>query len=155
MLADTPFTLRPIALQDYADWCRLYGDYAEFYAVPQTQAMRDQVWQWLFQSQPAIFALVALNANKEMVGFMHYRTFVRPLAASTGGYVDDLFVVPEARGQGIAQQLLHAVSQVGQAQGWTVVRWITAADNVQARAVYDKLAQHTAWQTYEMPLPVA
>lgn len=153
MLKETPVTVRPIALQDYDDWCLLYAAYAEFYAVKQTQTMRDQVWQWLQQSPPVIYALVAVNTERQILGLLHYRIFARPLAATLGAYVDDLFVVPAARGQGIAQQLIQAVAEIGQESRWSVIRWMTAKDNMRARACYDKVAEHTAWQTYEIKLP--
>ncbi len=154
MLKQPLVTVRPIALEDYESWCLLYAAYAEFYAVRQTSAMRDQVWQWLQQSPPVIYALVAENVEGQVLGFLHYRVFVRPLAASLGAYVDDLFVVPEARGQGVAQQLIQAVAQIGRENKWSVIRWMTAENNLRARACYDKLAEHTHWQTYEIKLPI-
>ncbi|MGJ7538922.1 hypothetical protein [Brevibacterium luteolum] len=35
------------------------------------------------------------------------------------------------------------------AQGCSVVRWITAADNSTARSLYDQLAVQTNWVTYD------
>lgn len=67
-----------------------------------------------------------------------------------GGYLDDLFVASAARGQGVANALIKAVVQIGQLQGWSVIRWVTAEDNQLARACDDKLARHTGWQTYEI-----
>ena len=112
--------------------------------------MRDQVWQWLHQSPPLISALVAVDVENNLLGFLHYRAFVRPLAATMGGYVDDVFVVPEARGQGTARQLINAIVAIGQANQWSVVRWMTAEDNQRARACYDQIAEHTHWQTYQI-----
>jgi GNAT superfamily N-acetyltransferase len=152
MLKQSRVTVRPIALEDYDGWCLLYAAYAAFYAVSQTQAMRDQVWQWLQQSPAVIYALVAENAEGQVLGFLHYRLFVRPLAAALGAYVDDLFVTPDARGQGVAQQLIQAVAQIGRENNWSVIRWMTAEDNLRARACYDKLAERTHWQTYEIKL---
>ncbi|HSI45922.1 MAG TPA: GNAT family N-acetyltransferase [Methylophilus sp.] len=152
MTNNIPFTIRTVDASDYAAWCKCYAAYAEFYAVEQTQEMRDQVWQWIYQSTPLICALVAVDAEGHLLGFLHYRTFVRPLAASMGGYVDDIFVVPEVRGQGIAQQLIKAVVAIGETNQWTVVRWMTAKDNQYARACYDKIAEHTHWQTYQIQL---
>lgn len=148
-----PLTIRAIEVNDYAGWNQLYAAYAEFYAVEQTQGMREQVWQWIHQSAPLVSALVAVDQVGNVIGFfLHYRTFVRPLAASMGGYVDDLFVLPEARGQGIARQLIKAVVAIGQASQWSVVRWMTAEDNQRARACYDRIAEHTHWQTYQITL---
>ena len=61
----------------------------------------------------------------------------RPLSASTGGFLDDLFVDPTARGSGAADALIAALADEGRKQGWTVIRWITAEDNYRARALYE------------------
>ncbi|HSI29306.1 MAG: N-acetyltransferase family protein [Methylophilus sp.] len=145
-------TIRTIEVNDYASWNQLYSAYATFYAVKQTQDMRDLVWQWIHQSTPLIYALVALDEERNVLGFLHYRTFLRPLAASMGGYVDDIYVVPEARGQGIARQLIKAVVAIGETHQWSVLRWMTAEDNQHARACYDRIAEHTHWQTYQIQL---
>jgi GNAT superfamily N-acetyltransferase len=86
------------------------------------------------------------------VGLAHVRAFARPLSASTGGFLDDLFVDPAARGSGAAQALIGAVAEEGRRRGWSVVRWITARDNARARAVYDRLAAETPWVTYDLKL---
>jgi hypothetical protein len=44
------------------------------------------------------------------------------------------------------------VSAHGRANGWAVIRWITADKNYRARGVYDKLATRTGWITYDIPL---
>jgi GNAT superfamily N-acetyltransferase len=63
------------------------------------------------------------------VGLAHFRPFARPLSASAGGFLDDLFVAPEARGSGAAETLIRAVADADHKQGWTVIRWIMAEDN--------------------------
>jgi hypothetical protein len=37
-----------------------------------------------------------------VVGLVHYRSFARPLSASTGCFLDDLFVDPTERGGDMA-----------------------------------------------------
>ena len=74
----------------------------------------------------------------EPVGLTHYRPFSRPLSASTGCFLDDLFVDPAHRGGRVSEQLIAAVVGEAKAKGWTVVRWITAEDNYRARSVYDR-----------------
>ena len=87
-----------------------------------------------------------------LIGLAHVRAFSRPLSASTGGFLDDLFVDPQARGTGAARGLIAAVRALAQTQGWSVVRWITAADNAPARGLYDQVAQATRWVTYDIAL---
>ncbi|MGQ2964502.1 GNAT family N-acetyltransferase [Methylophilus sp.] len=145
-------TIRTLKTDDYAAWNQLYAAYANFYTVKQSQFMRDQVWQWIHQSQPLIHALVALDEEGNVVGLLHFRAFVRPLAASMGGYVDDIFVLPELRRRGVARQLIKAVVVIGQTNQWSVIRWMTAEDNLRARACYDGVAEHTHWQTYQIQI---
>ena len=136
---------------DRAAWDALYAGYAEHYRVEQSPAMRDVVWGWLLDAGHGTSGFVAV-AGGRVVGLAHFRAFARPLSASTGGFLDDLFVAPDARGTGVAEALLAAVAAEGRARGWSVIRWITAADNARARAVYDRVAVATPWVTYDIKL---
>ena len=132
-------------------WERLYTGYAEFYGVEQTPDMRERVWGWLHDESEELEGLLALDAADEPVGLAHFREFSRPLSATKGGFLDDLFVAPQARGSGAAPALLRALVEEARLRGWSVVRWITAEDNYRARGVYDKVARRTAWVTYDLP----
>ncbi len=144
-------TIRPVAAADREGWDRLYAGYAAFYRVEQTGAMRDRVWGWLHDQGHETEGLVA-EADGRLVGLAHFRAFARPLSATTGGFLDDLFVDPDARGSGAAAALIRAVADEGRARGWTVIRWITAEDNYRARGLYDRLAEKTRWTTYDLRL---
>ncbi len=143
--------IRKLTPEDRAAWGALYADYAAFYQVEQTEEMRDRVWGWLHDPAHGSEGFIALQDGKP-VGITHFRPYARLLAAATGGFLDDLFVAPEARGSGAAEALIAAVAEAGRARGWTNIRWITAEDNARARALYDRLAAHTAWQTYDLKL---
>lgn len=135
-----------------AAWNQLYKGYADFYKVEQTAEMRDRVWSWLHDPAHTVKGFLAANIDGAPVGLAHYRPFARPLVASTGGFLDDLFVDPAQRGGGVADALIKAVADEGRRQGWTVIRWITAENNYRARAVYDRLAAKTVWTTYDLKL---
>jgi len=133
-----------------ADWERLYAGYAEFYRVAQTPEMRARVWGWIHDPANEVEALVAEGPEGRAVGLAHFRPFARPLAAATGGFLDDLFVDPAFRGGRVADALIEAVAGIARERGWSVLRWITADDNYRGRGVYDRLATRTHWITYEM-----
>ena len=147
-----PFTIRPIEPKDRAAWDALYQGYATFYTVTQTPEMRDTVWSWLHNPAHETKGFVAEDATGTLIGLTHYRPFARPLSASTGGFLDDLFVSPDSRGSGAAKALIEAVAKDGKRRGWTVIRWITAEDNYRARSLYDKVAEKTKWATYDVKL---
>ena len=145
-------TIRPVEQSDRAQWNVLYQGYAQFYKVTQTQDMRDTVWSWLFNDAHETEGLVAVDDKGLLIGLTHFRPFARPLSATTGGFLDDLFVTPASRGSGAARLLIEAVAQIGKQRGWSVIRWITAEDNYRARSLYDKVADKTKWATYDIKL---
>lgn len=139
----------PLAARHRADWERLYAGYAEFYRVTQTPEMRATVWGWIMDPAHEVNALVAEDAAGRAVGLAHYRTFARPLSASTGCFLDDLFVLPATRGMRVGEALIDALAAMARERGWSVVRWITADDNYRARTAYDRIATRTMWITYD------
>jgi GNAT superfamily N-acetyltransferase len=145
-------TIRPPQASDRAAWDALYQGYARFYQVEQTAEMRDRVWGWLFDDAHECQCLMAFDANAKAIGLAHFRAFARPLSATTGGFLDDLFVDPEARGSQAGTQLIDAIKAYGAKKNWSVIRWITADNNYRARTAYDKIATRTAWITYDIKL---
>ena len=137
---------------DREAWALLYRGYAEFYQVPMTDGILDTVWQWIRDDGNPFFGLIAKDEQGRAVGLMHCRQMPSPLRGALVGFLDDLFVLPEARGQGVVEQLYAALESLGREQGWPLIRWITAEDNGRARAVYDKLADRTHWVTYQLNL---
>jgi GNAT superfamily N-acetyltransferase len=139
--------VRPARPGDRDRWAALYTAYAEFY--DQDTVDLTLVWGWVLDPGHEVEALVA-ERDGELVGLAHVRPFARPLAGSVGGWLDDLFVAPAARGTGVVDALLDGVRALAAERGWSVVRWITADDNHRAQAVYDRVATRTAWVTYDL-----
>ena len=140
----------PLAERHRADWERLYAGYAEFYKATQTPEMRAKVWGWIHDPAHEVNALVAEDASGRAIGLAHWRRFARPLSATTGLFLDDLFVSPEARGTGAVDALLAELRRIAATEGMSVVRWITADDNYRGRNAYDRVAKRTWWITYDM-----
>ncbi|MFF9851074.1 GNAT family N-acetyltransferase [Streptomyces litmocidini] len=142
--------IRPVREGDFDQWRALYRGYADFYRVEQSEEAARLVWSWIHDPAHEVEGLVAEAADGRLVGLAHFRPFARPLSASVGGWLDDLFVAPADRGSGVADLLLDALRGIGAERGWSVVRWITADDNHRARSVYDRVATRTMWVTYDM-----
>ena len=143
--------IRKPVQEDFAAWSELYEGYARFYAVEQTAEMRSRVWGWIQDPDHEVQGLVAEDEGR-LLGLTHFRPFARPLSASVGGFLDDLFVSPDARGSGAAAALIAGVEAEGRRRGWTVIRWITAENNYRARGLYDQVAVRTPWLTYDIKL---
>lgn len=143
-------TIRQVTSFDRVAWDKLFLAYAEFGDEAQTPEMRDRVWNWIHDSTVQMFCFVVENEQQQLVAFVHFRSFLSPLPAKKGAYIDDLFVTPASRGLGIVDQLIESVGNYATEQGWDIVRWMTSATNYRARAVYDRHANETNWVTYEL-----
>ena len=148
----TDVIIRPVEATDEVQWSALYVGYREFYKLPADPSKVSTVFNWLLTSAHGMSGIVAVPSTSPstLLGLANFRPFARPSTATVGLYLDDLFISRDARGLGVASKLLDAVAQEAGKQGASLVRWITAEDNADARKVYDKLAKKTRWVTYEL-----
>ncbi|NGN67346.1 GNAT family N-acetyltransferase [Streptomyces sp. A7024] len=146
----TDWTVDAPAEADFPAWRQLYQGYADFYRTPLPDENADRVWSWLMDPEHEVRGLLVRGEDGVPVGLAHYRPFARPLHTSIGGFLDDLYVDPEARGSGAVDALFGRLREITAEQGWSVLRWITAEDNYRARAKYDQVAKETSWVTYDL-----
>jgi GNAT superfamily N-acetyltransferase len=144
--------IRPISSSDRVEWARLFADYGVFYETSFGETVLSGVWRWLMDETHEVSALVAADDDGALVGFAHYRRLCDTFTAATSWNLDDLYVSPAARGEGVATALIEAVADAGSAGGGGTLRWITAASNETAQRVYDRVATRAAWVTYEREL---
>ena len=130
-------------------WNVLFQGYADFYGRPCDDAHKDVVWGWLMEPAHELEGYVAL-AGGAPVGLAHVRRMPSPVRGEDVGFLDDLFVDPEARGERVGEALLEFLAALAAERGWPVIRWITGDDNYRARTLYDRVARKTSWNLYEM-----
>ena len=143
-------TVTNLCEQDRTQWQDMYHGYAEFYRVPMNDEILETVWSWIHDGSNPFCGLIAKDEAGDALGFMHCREMASPLRGAHVGFLDDLFVRPEARGLGVVEALYESLGDLARERGWPFVRWITAQDNHRARAVYDRLSSKTNWVTYQM-----
>lgn len=101
-------------------------------------ATEEQIRETLFGAKPAAEVLLA-KWNGEWAGFAlffpNYSTFL----AKPGIYLEDLFVKPELRGNGIGAALLKMLAKLGVERGCGRVEWSVLDWNEPSIAFYRKL----------------
>lgn len=140
--------IRAIQPADKAQWARLFVAYGVFYETAFTQEIVDAVFEKLVSESTEIEGIVAVT-DDSITGFALYRRLYDTFTAGPAWHLDDLYVDPAARGQGVATDLIEAVTIIARENGGGTVRWITAADNATAQRVYDKVAVRKTWVTFE------
>lgn len=121
-------TIRPATREDTArilDLIRALADYEKL--SHECVATEESLRQTLFGERPAAEVVMA-EVDDEVAGFAlffhNYSTFL----ARPGLYLEDVFVYPERRGQGIGRRLLQHLAQIAVARGcgrfeWSVLDW--------------------------------
>ena len=141
--------IREIQLKDKEQWGKLYKDYANFYKVEMNDKILQTVWSWLHNKNHEIEGLV-YEIEGSIVSFAHYRRMPSPLRGKDIGFLDDLFVDPNYRGQKIGEKMLNKLKKISKSKGWNLIRWITRNDNLKAKSLYDRVSEKTNWDLYEL-----
>jgi GNAT superfamily N-acetyltransferase len=144
--------VRPARTDEIEEMLPLIRAYCEFYETePNDEGLRS-MFETLINdpSQGAVF--VARDGGKA-VGFATLDWKWSSLKAARIGYLEDLFVDPEARGRGIADALIEVCAERCRELGMPAMEWLTAPDNHRAQKVYNRTgAESGAYMEYDLEL---
>ena len=141
--------IRKLERKDKENWIKLYCGYAKFYKAPMSQEILDTLWGWIHDENHIVNA-ICFELEGKIVSIAHYRTMPRPIKGEYIGFLDDLYVEPDFRGQKIAQKLISHLKSLSKANNWNEIRWITHSSNENAKKLYDKIANNTGFELYEL-----
>jgi GNAT superfamily N-acetyltransferase len=97
--------------------------------------------------------LLVARRDGEVVGFAGCGWKWSSLRGARVCMLEDLFVAPEARGEGYADGLIEACAERARKHGAPCLQWTTAVDNHRAQTVYDRVgAEGGTWMEYELEL---
>ncbi len=143
--------IRPLALDDYAQWLPLWDGYNAFYGRSGATALAPRItamtWSRFFDANEPVHALVA-EVDGSIAGIAHYLFHRSTTSIEPVCYLQDLFTAEAARGKGVAQALIAAVYEKAAQAGAGRVYWQTHETNATARALYDKVAERSGFIVY-------
>lgn len=135
---------------DLPDLLPLVRAYCDFYAVsPSDEALLEVSRALIADPDRDGVQLIARNGGEEAVGFATVYWSWDTLIAARVGIMHDLFVIPSARGTGIADLLIEACVEECRRHGAAKLGWQTASDNARAQRVYERVgAIRDEWVDY-------
>ncbi|MEU8587468.1 GNAT family N-acetyltransferase [Streptomyces sp. NPDC048664] len=143
--------MRPLAPGDRTAWEPLWQAYLEFYDHTLPPSVSDLTWARFSDPAEPMTALGAWS-DGELIGICHSILHRSTWASGAYCYLEDLFTVPAARGQGAGRALIEATAAVAREAGAEKLYWQTHVGNVTARALYDQVARHEGFLVYERAL---
>jgi GNAT superfamily N-acetyltransferase len=148
---DMLFRIRPVLPSDRTQWEALWDSYQTFYKTKIPAETADITWARFFESDEPVYALVAEESGS-LVGLVHYLFHRSTWTAGPYCYLQDLFTLETARGKGVGRALIEAVYAAAKREGASRVHWLTHETNVEAKKLYDKLAQNLGFVQYRKDL---
>jgi GNAT superfamily N-acetyltransferase len=145
------FLVRPVETTDFDRWKLLWDGYNAFYCRKGETALRDEItrttWARFFDAYEPVHALVAEQEGR-LLGLVHYIFHRSTIALTTNCYLQDLFTLESARGQGVGRALIEEVYRRAQVAGSSRVYWHTHETNATAMQLYNKVAEHSGFVVY-------
>ena len=153
--SNASFLIRAIEPADFARWKPLWDGYNAFYGRKDETAQPEEItartWARFFDSYEPVHALVADHGG-QLLGLVHYIFHRSTIALTTNCYLQDLFTLESARGQGVGRALIEEVYRRAHIAGSSRVYWHTHKTNATAMQLYDKVAENSGFVVYRKML---
>ena len=131
--------LKPATQNDVPVILQFIKELAEYEKLSQeVVATEDTLRTSLFGARPAAEVVIAY-ASDEPVGFALYFQTFSTFLGRPGIYLEDLYVTPARRSQGIGRRLLAYVARVAVDRGYGRMEWSVLNWNEPALVVYRKI----------------
>jgi GNAT superfamily N-acetyltransferase len=141
--------IHPLAPHHRPQWRPLAQAYKAFYRTPTTEQEYDRAWSRLMAARDV--RGLGASVGGRLVGIAHF-LYHGSAWADRVCYLQDLYTVPEARGQGVGKALIGAVAAQAREAGAARYYWLTQEGNAVARVLYEKVAQYNGFIRYDFPL---
>ena len=136
----TPCTIRAALPSDEPVWRQLWRGYSDFYQVRLADEVTNRTWKRILDPDSQIMCIVA-EVDGQVYGFANCVVHENTWETQPVCYLEDLYVMPAARGKGVARALIEWLRNAMRAEGWARVYWVKKEDNAAARRLYDTFTQ--------------
>ena len=131
------------------EFIRELADYEKM--LDRVEATEERLRDTLFGEKPAASCVLAFHGDRP-VGFALFYYTYSTFAGLPGLYLEDLFVKPDARGQGLGRALLRHLARLAKEKGCWRIEWAVLHWNKSAIGFYESLGAvpMNEWAVYRL-----
>lgn len=131
------------------EFIRELADYEKL--LDRVEATEGRLRETLFGAKPAASCVLAYDGERPVAFALFYYTY-STFAGLPGLYLEDLFVKPDARGQGLGRALLRHLAQLAKQEGCWRIEWAVLHWNKSAIGFYESLGAvpMDEWAVYRL-----
>jgi GNAT superfamily N-acetyltransferase len=145
--------IRPLRHEELEEALPLIAGYQRFYeSEPNEERNRRFFSRFIAPNHEGL--LLGAWLDGRLVGFATLYWTHSSTRAADIALLNDLFVIEDVRGRGVARALIQASADASRAAGKEAMEWYTATDNARAQRAYDAVPRvsRSAWYSYEVDL---
>jgi ribosomal protein S18 acetylase RimI-like enzyme len=143
--------VRAARRDEFDVWMPLWRSYQAFYKADIADNANRLTWQRFFDPAEPMHCDFG-EVDGVVRGLVHSIDHRSCWMKDPSCYLQDLFVAPESRGQGLGRRLIEHVCAQAKARGCTRVHWLTHETNLDAMKLYDRIADKPGFVQYRMNL---
>ena len=143
--------VRDATAGDESDFRRMWQGFCDGYGLTLAPEVTDFTWARLMDPANPLTARLACFDGRPQ-GFAIHQHHPSTWVLGDDGYLEDLYVAPEARGRGLGRALIEDLIAISRANGWHRLYWLTEIDNTKARRLYDQFCDNDGHIRYRMTL---
>jgi len=139
--------IKAIDNNDFDIWLPLWKGYQRFYEVDIPESVSLNTWARFLDPVEPMHAARAMVGDQAL-GLAH--SIYHRSSWTTGDYcyLQDLFVAPDARGNGIGRALIEHVYDDAKRRGASRVHWLTHESKHNGMQLYDRIAARSGFIQY-------
>ena len=139
--------VRPVTAGERAEWEPLWKAYQAFYQVALSDETTAKAWA-RFHDDAEPMGVLGAYADGRLIGIAHYIFHRSCWSVGDYCYLQDLYVVEDARKLGAGGALIAAVEAQARQAGPSRLHWLTQDGNTTTRKLYDTLAERSGFIQY-------
>jgi GNAT superfamily N-acetyltransferase len=143
--------VRDATPSDEGDFLRLWQGFLDGYGIALDPEVTAFTWTRLMDPANPLTARFAVLDGVPQ-GFAIHQHHPSTWVMGDDGYLEDLFVAPEARGRGLGRALIEDLVAIARQNGWRRLYWLTEIENATARRLYDQFCDNDGHIRYRMTL---
>lgn len=145
--------IEPVTQAQFEQLLPLIAAYQRFYEVEDIDEARNRAFFTRFIAPSNDGTLLGAWLGEQLCGYACLYWHFTSLVPAETVLMNDLFVVTDARGQGVGRALIEASADIARTRGAHHLEWATAPDNKTAQHLYDATgATPSTWIEYELDL---
>ena len=141
--------IHTISSENFEEALPLIKAYQAFYGVTDISDRHNRIFFSQFGINSTAGCQFMYCNENQALGFATVYISYSSTLADRVAVLNDLFVLPEQRGQGIGKQLIEHCQSYATKRDCARLQWLSSQDNKQAQALYDSLETNKSpWYFY-------